>query len=81
MKEIYKSEIHGWNESAEQVIIYPLADDEEFWLLDAMSHDDRCEYFDLYEENDVIPGGIFHTYSFCLSSNFMIIIKTIAYNV
>ncbi len=81
MKKIFESELHGWDESAERVHVYALESDEEFFELDEMNFDERCEVFGVCEENYVAPGAMYHKYSFCLEGNHMIITERVAYNV
>lgn len=84
MKKIYESQLNGWGESAERVYVYALENDDEYWNLSSiMSHKEMCEYFDVFDEADheVLPGAIYKTYSFSISSNHAIMYETIAYNV
>ena len=83
MKMIYESPLNGWDESAERVYLYALEDDEEYWMFSEMTFEEKCEYFDVYEEPDyaVMPGAMYHTYKFELTSNHIMMIETVAYNV
>lgn len=83
MKQIFKSKLNGWSESAERVYVYAIESDEEFWRFYTMSHEERCEEFGVFDESsyDVAPGAMYHTYRFELSSNHIIMIDTIALNV
>ena len=83
MKKIYESPLNGWDESAERIHVYELESNEEYWELNDMTFDEKCKYFDVYEEPDyaVMPGGLYHRYEVSLYSNHIIISEIIAYNV
>ena len=83
MKKIYESPVNGWDESAERVYVYALESDDEYWELDNMTFDEKCECFGVSEEPDysVMPGGLYHRYGFSLSSNHVVVSEVIAYNV
>ena len=83
MKKIFESELNhiGNDISAEKVYVYALESDDEFWEFDEMSQEEKCKYFDVYEEFGVIPGGKYHRYDFNLYDSHIIMVETIAYNV
>lgn len=83
MKKIYESPLNGYDEYAERIHVYALESDKEYWELDEMTFDEKCEYFDVYEEPDysVMPGGVYHRYGFSLSGTHMVISETVALNV
>lgn len=83
MKKIFESELNliGNDASAEKIYIYALENDNEWGDLCEMSHEERCDYFDVYEEYGVAPGAKFHRYEFDLYCSHIIICETIAYNV
>lgn len=83
MKKIYESKLNGWDESAERISVYALENDDEYWDLNRMTFDEKCEYFNVYEEPGyaVIPGGLYHRYDFVLSQNHITVIENISYNV
>lgn len=83
MQKIYESPLHGWDESAERIYIYELENDDEFWELEDMTHEQRCEYFGVFDETGyfVMPGAKYYTYSFAITLNHVIITETVAYNV
>ena len=82
MRKIFESELNGLdNYSAEKVYVYALENNDEFWELADMDHEERCRYFDVYEEHGVAPGSKFHRYDFDLYENYIIMVETIAYNV
>lgn len=83
MKLVYESELHGWDESAETIYIYGLDDNEEYWRIDEMTHDEKCDMINVMDESgyNIMPSAIYHTYSFELTINHLIVIETTAYNV
>ena len=82
MKKIYESPLNGWDESAERIHIYALENDDEYWELKEMTHNDLCVYFGMWEYgNDVAPGAIYYRYEFEVTCNHVIITETVAYNV
>ena len=83
MKQIFKSSLNGWDESAERVYVYAIESNDEFWSFYTMSHEERCEMFGVFDESgyEVAPGATYHTYQFELTSNHIIMIDTIALNV
>lgn len=83
MIKIYESVLHGLGESAEKVYVYALESDEEYWNLNDMSHKEKCEFFDVFDDSgyEVMPGAIYKTYEFEVSLNHVIMIERLAYNV
>lgn len=83
MKMIYESPLNGWNESAERVYLYALEDDEEYWEFSEMTFKEKCDYFRVFDQTGhfVMPGAMYHTYEFNLTSNHIMMIETVAYNV
>lgn len=81
MKKIYESPLNGWDESAERIHVYALESSEEFWEIDDMDFDERCELCNVCEEYDVMPGAQYHRYNFYLEGNHFIMTETIALNV
>ena len=83
MQNIYESALNGWDESAERIYVYALESDEEFWDLNAMSFEERCEYFGVFDQTGYIvaPGAKYYRYAFHLTVNHMIVVETVAYNV
>lgn len=85
MKKIFESEPHTafiW-ESVEKVSIYQIKDEEEYDMFVNMSHRERCEYFDVFDEGgyDVAPGARYYTYSFDYSCSHVIMYETLSMNV
>ena len=83
MKKIFESELNGWNESAERIHIYVLENDDEYWEFEDMTHKEKCEYFNVFDETGyaVLPGATYHTYDFHSTVNHIVMIETIALNV
>lgn len=83
MKMIYESPLNGWDESAERIYVYALESDDEYWELEEMTFDQKCECFGVHEEPSyaVIPGGLYHRYNFDVTSNHVIMRERIACNV
>lgn len=83
MKLVYTSPLCGYGESAECVHVYEFENEDEFWELNDMTFEEKCELFGVYEEPDyaVPPGGLYHRYDFHLSGCHVIVSEGIAYNV
>lgn len=82
MKKIFESELNSTDYySAEKVYVYALESEDEWWTLEDMSHEGRCDYFDVYEEQFVFPGALFHRYEFKLTSTHIIMSEVVARNV
>ena len=83
MIKVYESTLHGWGESAEKVYVYALESDEEYWSFNDMSHQEKCDLFDVFDDSgyEVMPGAIYKTYEFEVSLNHVIMIERLAYNV
>lgn len=83
MKKIYESPLNGWNESAERIHIYAMESDDEYWDCSNMNFSELCRYFDVFDESgcDVLPGVMYHVYSFDVTSNHVVMTETVAYNV
>lgn len=82
MKKIFESELNSTDYySAEKIYVYALQSEDEWWMLDEMDHEARCDYFDVYEEKGVLPGAIFHRYVFKLMSTHIVMSEVVARNV
>ena len=83
MKKIYESPLNGWDESAERVYVYELESDDEFWELEEMTFEEKCEYFGVFDQTGyfVMPGAKYYTYEFYLTTNHVMVMETVAYNV
>ena len=81
---IHESDYFGDNEQASKISLYRINDIETYYELDDMSHDELCEYFNVFDDDGyfVMPGALYHTYHFQLLSYIAIaVIETAAYNV
>jgi len=83
MKKLYESEYRGFDESATKVAVYEFASEEERDEFDEMSHDERCDYFNVFDQLgcEVIPGAAYHTYGFECANGILIMFDTLALNV
>lgn len=83
MKKIYESPLNGCYESAERIHVYAIDSDDELWEIEAMSHEDRCDYFDVFDETGchILPGAVYHTYKFDITKNYVVVTETVALNV
>ena len=83
MKQIYESPLNGWDESAERINVYELADSDEFWELYEMTFEEKCRYFNVVDQTGsfVMPGAKYYTYSFVVERKHVIMVETVAYNV
>lgn len=83
MKKIYESPLNGYGESAERIYVYALENDDEYYHLSDMTHEEKCEYFGVFDQSDYLvhPGAIYHTYAFHLHSHHVIMREYVGYNV
>ena len=82
MKKIFESELNSTDYySAEKVYVYALENESEWWDLEDMTHEGRCDYFDVYEERGVFPGALYHRYEFNLTSTHIVMSEVISRNV
>ena len=84
MRKIYESTFNGYDESASKVHVYALDNYEEYCAFENMTHNERCDYFDVFDDSGsfgVMPGALYHTYDFDCSLNHIIMHENIAYNV
>ena len=85
MKKIFESDAHSAFifESVEKVLVFQIKDEEEYDMFVNMSHQERCEYFGVFDERgyDVMPGARYYTYSFDYSVNHVIMYETLSMNI
>lgn len=83
MKKIFESNLNGWDESANKINVYALESDREWNEFYDMTHKERCELFNVFDEHgcDIMPGGIYRTYDFNICGNFIVMTETLALNV
>ena len=81
MNKIYESPLHGYGESGESVHIYEISN-EEWWEIDKMNHDEKCELIGVVDESKypyaIIPGSQYTSYDFDLASNHFIVYEIIS---
>lgn len=83
MKKIYESPLNSWDESAEKIHIFALENDDEYWELESMSFEEKCEYFGVRESMgwSVAPGAVGYSYDFIVKGYHVIMIETSTLNV
>ena len=48
MKKIFESQWKSWDEYAEKVHAYEMENDDEYWAFEDMTHEEKCEYFNVF---------------------------------
>ena len=82
MKKIFESKLNECGDySGERIYVYALDNEDEWWELEDMTHEERCRHFNVYEEHGVAPGSLYHRYEFDITSSHVIMSEVIAYNV
>lgn len=83
MKKIYESPLNSYGIGAERIHVYAIESDEEFWEIEEMSHADKCDYFDVFDETGchVLPGNAYHAYEFNVTTSHVIVAETVVLNV
>ena len=83
MKMIYESPLNGWDESAERIYLYELESDEEYWKFYEMKFEEKCDFFRVFDQTGyfIMPGAKYYRYEFKLTSNHIMMIEKVAYNV
>lgn len=83
MKKLFESNRYGFDESATAVQVFSFDSPEEASEFYEMSHDERCSYFNVFDESgyEVLPGGFYHTYNFEMSSGILVMYDVLALNV
>ena len=64
--------------------LYSLDSEEECRELLELSHDERCQVFNVFDESDnygVLPGAAYHTYEFVFVGGILTMYDTLALNV
>lgn len=84
MKKLFESDFNGYNESVSKITVYLFDNDtdEEFWEFYNMSHDELCEFFDVFDENgyDIPLGVTYYTYDFQFTKNYLTMTETLTLN-
>ena len=86
MQKLYESELHGQDESATKITVFLVEDWVMFNEIYDMSHEERCELFNVTDESlypyAVMPGAQYSSYSFTLIYPcYLIFEETISLNV
>lgn len=83
MKKLYESEYRGFDESATKIAVYEFESAKEREEFDEMSHNERCEYFNVFDEAgyEVMSGAPYHTYWFECSNGILVMFDRLALNV
>ena len=83
MKKIFESPYNGFDESSCSVILYEFESENEYERYDEMSHRELCDALNVFDEGgyDVMPGDLYHTYSFKVTTTHLIVFDTAALNV
>lgn len=88
MKKVFESDYYTCvedSESATATSVWQIDDENELGLLEEidLNHDFKAweEYTGFWNDYGVMPGALFHRYTFRLSKPFVYITDTIAYNV
>lgn len=83
MKKILESQWNSWDERAEKVHVYELENDEEFWAFDEMTYEEKCEYFNVFDQSgyDVRPGAVYYTYAFYHTAHHVVMYERCAINI
>ena len=83
MKKIFESECNGFDdgESATKVRVYELENVDEYWELDGMNFEDKCDFFGVRNTYNVAPGAKFCEYDFDLSRHHVVMYETVALSV
>lgn len=82
MQLVFDSKPNGWTETAEVVYVYELDNDDEFWKLEEMTHEEKCEFMNVFDETGyfVQPGATYFTYDFHVTLSHFIMIEHISIN-
>lgn len=83
MKKIFESEFNGFDdgESVTKVCVFELENVDEFWELDEMDSEEKCDFFGVHNTYNVAPGARFYEYDFEVSRHHVIMYETISLNV
>ena len=83
MKNIFTSKWHGDGESIERVHVYAFDNSDEFWEFESMTHKERCDCFNVFDEfgYSVMPGAVYYTYDFFNTTKHVVMCETKAMNV
>lgn len=84
MKKLFVSDYVGFDESATKAAMYSFDLEEECKEFLELSHDERCQVFNVFDESDnygVLPGAAYHIYEFVVVGGILTMYDTLALNV
>ncbi len=84
MKKLFVSDYVGFDESATKAAMYSFDSEEECKEFLELSHDERCQVFNVFDESDnyrVLPGAAYHIYEFVVVGGILTMYDTLALNV
>ena len=84
MKKLFASDYVGFDESATKATLYSFDSEEERREFLELSHDERCQVFNVFDESSnygVLPGAAYHTYEFVVVGGILALYDTLALNV
>lgn len=84
MKKLFVSDYAGFDESATKATLYSFDSKDECREFLELSHDERCQVFNVFDEGDnygVLPGAAYHTYEFVVIGWILTMYDTLALNV
>ena len=83
MKKIFESEFNGFDdgESVTKVRIYELEDVDQYWELDGMNFEDKCDFLGVRNTYNVAPGAKCYEYDFDVSRHHVVVYETAALNI
>lgn len=84
MKKLYVSNYIGFDESATKATLYSFDSEEECREFLELSHDERCQVFNVFDESSnygVLPGAAYHTYECVVVGGILTLYDTLALNV
>ena len=83
MKKIFESKLYAFSkdEGAERVYLYEIENEDEFWKIENISYEEKCELFGVQSDIEVPPGAVFRRYEFDNSVRHIIMYETLNWNV
>lgn len=84
MKKLFVSDYVGFDESATKAAMYSFDSEEECKEFLELSHDERCQVFNVFDESDnygALPGAAYHIYEFVVVGGILTMYDTLALNV
>ena len=84
MKKLFVSDYVGFDESATKAAMYSFDSEEECKEFLELSHDERCQVVNVFDESDnygVRPGAAYHIYEFVVVGGILTMYDTLALNV